>query len=82
MHGALCEDGTIQGLLELADVPYVGCGVLGSAVGMDKDVAKRLVRDAGLPDRSLVRAEERSLVEKSRATADARRNQARVIRVS
>jgi len=49
MHGPLCEDGTIQGLLELADVPYVGCGVLASAVGMDKDVAKRLVRDGGLP---------------------------------
>jgi D-alanine-D-alanine ligase len=49
MHGPLCEDGTIQGLLELTDVPYVGCGVLASAVGMDKDVAKRLVRDAGLP---------------------------------
>jgi D-alanine-D-alanine ligase len=49
MHGPLCEDGTIQGLLELADVPYVGCGVLASAVGMDKDFAKRLMRDAGLP---------------------------------
>lgn len=49
MHGPLCEDGTIQGLLELADVPYVGCGVLASAVGMDKDIAKRLMRDAGLP---------------------------------
>jgi D-alanine-D-alanine ligase len=49
MHGALCEDGSIQGLLELADLPYVGSGVLGSAVGMDKDVAKRLARDAGLP---------------------------------
>ncbi len=49
MHGPLCEDGTIQGLLELADVAYVGCGVLSSAVGMDKDVAKRLIRDAGLP---------------------------------
>jgi len=49
MHGPLCEDGAIQGLLELADVPFVGCSVLGSAVGMDKDVAKRLVRDAGLP---------------------------------
>ncbi len=49
MHGPLCEDGTIQGILELADVAYVGCGVLSSAVGMDKDVAKRLVRDAGLP---------------------------------
>ena len=49
VHGPLCEDGTIQGLLELADVPYVGCGVLASAVAMDKEVAKRLVRDAGLP---------------------------------
>src|SRR5438876_1532543 len=49
MHGRLCEDGTIQGLLELADVPYVGCGVLASAVGMDKQAAKRLARDAGLP---------------------------------
>jgi D-alanine-D-alanine ligase len=49
MHGPLCEDGTIQGLFELADVPYVGSGVLGSAIGMDKDVAKRLARDAGIP---------------------------------
>jgi len=49
VHGPLCEDGTIQGLLELADVAYVGCGVLGSAVAMDKEVAKRLARDAGLP---------------------------------
>jgi D-alanine-D-alanine ligase len=49
MHGALCEDGTIQGLLELMDVPYVGAGVLGSAIGMDKDVAKRLVSAAGMP---------------------------------
>ena len=49
MHGTLCEDGTIQGLLELADLPYVGCGVLASAVGMDKEVAKRLAQAAGLP---------------------------------
>lgn len=49
MHGPLCEDGTIQGLLELADVPYVGCGVLASAMGMDKEISKRIVRDAGLP---------------------------------
>ncbi|MQR01099.1 D-alanine--D-alanine ligase family protein [Glaciimonas soli] len=48
MHGTFSEDGTIQGLLELADVPYVGCGVLASAVGMDKDIAKRVMRDAGL----------------------------------
>jgi len=49
LHGTFGEDGTIQGLLELADVPYVGAGVLASAVGMDKDVMKRLFRDAGLP---------------------------------
>jgi D-alanine-D-alanine ligase len=49
MHGPLCEDGTIQGFLELADVPYVGCNTLSSAVGMDKDIAKRLIHAAGLP---------------------------------
>jgi D-alanine-D-alanine ligase len=49
VHGTYGEDGTIQGLLELAGVPYVGAGVLGSAVGMDKDVMKRLLREAGLP---------------------------------
>nr|AIA18081.1 D-alanine--D-alanine ligase [uncultured bacterium] len=48
IHGTLCEDGTVQGLLELAEVPYVGCGVLSSAVGMDKDVSKRLALNAGL----------------------------------
>jgi D-alanine-D-alanine ligase len=49
LHGPFGEDGTIQGLLKLADVPFVGAGVLGSAVGMDKDVMKRLLRDAGIP---------------------------------
>ena len=49
LHGSYGEDGTVQGLLELAGLPYVGAGVLGSAVGMDKDVQKRLLRDAGLP---------------------------------
>lgn len=49
LHGPLGEDGTVQGLLTLADVPFVGSGVLGSAVGMDKEVMKRLLRDAGLP---------------------------------
>ena len=49
LHGTYGEDGTIQGLLDLANVPYVGAGVIGSAVGMDKDVMKRLLRDAGLP---------------------------------
>jgi D-alanine-D-alanine ligase len=49
LHGPYGEDGTIQGLMELADLPYVGSGVMGSAAGMDKDVAKRLLRDAGVP---------------------------------
>jgi len=49
MHGTFGEDGTIQGMLELADLPFVGAGVLGSAIGMDKDVAKRLCQDAGIP---------------------------------
>ena len=49
LHGPYGEDGSVQGLLKLASIPYVGAGVLGSAVGMDKDVMKRLLRDAGLP---------------------------------
>jgi D-alanine-D-alanine ligase len=49
MHGTFGEDGTIQGMLELAGLPYVGAGVLGSAVGMDKDVSKRLCEAAGIP---------------------------------
>jgi D-alanine-D-alanine ligase len=49
LHGPFGEDGTIQGLLEMIGVPYVGAGVLGSAIGMDKDVQKRLLRDAGVP---------------------------------
>jgi len=49
LHGTFGEDGTIQGLLELADMPYVGAGVLGSAAGMDKDVMKALFRASGLP---------------------------------
>jgi D-alanine-D-alanine ligase len=49
LHGTFGEDGTVQGFLELAGIAYVGAGVLGSSVGMDKDVMKRLLRDAGLP---------------------------------
>ncbi len=49
LHGPLGEDGTMQGLLKLMDIPFVGPSVLGSAVGMDKDVQKRLLRDAGIP---------------------------------
>ena len=48
VHGALCEDGALQGLLELANLPFVGCGVLSSAIGMDKDVSKRLAVHAGI----------------------------------
>jgi D-alanine-D-alanine ligase len=49
LHGPFGEDGSIQGLLKLSDVPYVGAGVLGSAVGMDKDFMKRLFKEAGIP---------------------------------
>jgi D-alanine-D-alanine ligase len=49
LHGTYGEDGTVQGLLELAGIPYVGAGVLGSAIGMDKDIQKRLLRNAGIP---------------------------------
>jgi D-alanine-D-alanine ligase len=49
LHGTFGEDGTVQGLLELAGLPYVGAGVLASSVGMDKDVQKRLFEYAGLP---------------------------------
>lgn len=48
LHGPFGEDGRVQGLLDMLGVPYVGAGVLGSAVGMDKDVQKRLLRDAGI----------------------------------
>jgi D-alanine-D-alanine ligase len=48
LHGTYGEDGSVQGLAKLANIPCVGCGILGSAVGMDKDVAKRLLRDAGI----------------------------------
>ena len=49
LHGTFGEDGTVQGLLELADVAYVGCGVLGSALGMDKIVQKDVLKARGLP---------------------------------
>ncbi|HLZ90565.1 MAG TPA: D-alanine--D-alanine ligase family protein [Candidatus Acidoferrum sp.] len=49
MHGTFGEDGTIQGLLDLAGLPFVGAGVLGSAIGMDKDVAKRLLQMSKIP---------------------------------
>ncbi|TPL21447.1 MULTISPECIES: D-alanine--D-alanine ligase family protein [unclassified Mesorhizobium] len=49
LHGPFGEDGSVQGYAEVADVAYVGCGILASAAAMDKDVAKRLLREAGLP---------------------------------
>src|SRR4029079_7315943 len=49
LHGTFGEDGTVQGLLELAGLPYVGAGVLASAVSMDKEVTKRLLAQRGLP---------------------------------
>lgn len=49
LHGTFGEDGTMQGLLKMMDVPFVGPSVLGSALGMDKETAKRLLRDAGIP---------------------------------
>lgn len=49
LHGPFGEDGTMQGALQLMNIPYVGSGVLGSAVGMDKDVTKRLLSEAGIP---------------------------------
>ncbi len=49
LHGTFGEDGTVQGALQLMNIPYVGAGVLGSAVGMDKDVTKRLLHEAGIP---------------------------------
>jgi D-alanine-D-alanine ligase len=49
LHGPFGEDGTVQGMLELAGVPYVGAGVLGSALAMDKDVFKAVMRDRGIP---------------------------------
>lgn len=49
LHGPFGEDGTVQGLLKLAGIPFVGASVLGSAIGMDKDIMKRLLREAGIP---------------------------------
>jgi len=74
LHGPMGEDGTVQGLLELSGLPYVGAGVLGSAVGMDKDVMKRLLLQAGLPilpyvtlrQARYVRARQAALAEASR----------------
>ncbi len=68
-HGTFGEDGCLQGLLELLNTAYVGPGVLGSAVGMDKDVMKRLLRDAGLPVGKFFAATRQTLSEKFLETA-------------
>jgi D-alanine-D-alanine ligase len=62
MHGPFGEDGSMQGLLKLAGVPFVGPSVLGSAVGMDKDVMKRLLRDAGIPIGRFIALKEGDLI--------------------
>ncbi len=73
LHGTFGEDGTIQGLLELADLAYVGSGVLGSAAGMDKDAMKRLFSAAGLPQTpfmTLLRSEWRADPKRCRRTLE------------
>ena len=77
LHGPLGEDGTVQGLLELADIPYVGAGVIGSALGMDKAIFKELMRAHGLPvtDYVLVKRKEweanpQAVLERIEATLD------------
>jgi len=69
LHGTLGEDGTLQGLLEIAEIPYVGSGVLGSAVGMDKIVMKMLFRQAGLPVVDFVGVSRREVVQDAEAVA-------------
>ncbi len=66
IHGTYSEDGCFQGMFEIMDKAYVGAGVLGSAVGMDKDVMKRLLRDAKIPVAGfqIIRKNEKYLVEK------------------
>ncbi len=68
LHGTYGEDGSIQGLLKLLGIPFVGAGILGSAVGMDKDVMKRLMRDAAIPIAKFITIEKR---ERSRYLFDA-----------
>jgi D-alanine-D-alanine ligase len=69
LHGPNGEDGTVQGALELADVPYVGAAVMGSAAAMDKDVAKRLMRDAGLPVVPFITLRSTSMIDYNAAVA-------------
>jgi len=73
LHGTFGEDGTVQGLLELAEIPYVGAGVLGSAAGIDKDIMKSLFRAAGLPivkHVTILRSELESYSQKAQKTIE------------
>jgi D-alanine-D-alanine ligase len=70
LHGSFGEDGTVQGLLEIADVPYIGAGVLGSAASMDKETAKRIWRDSGLPIVDFSVVHRTSTAAERRAAAD------------
>jgi len=65
LHGTNGEDGSIQGFLKLSGIPFVGAGILGSAIGMDKEVTKRLLRDAGIsiPYFQVVRQNDRNTIE-------------------
>ncbi len=68
LHGPYGEDGTVQGMLKLANIPFVGAGVLGSAIGMDKDVMKRLLRDANIAVANFVvyKKEEKDIIDFSK----------------
>jgi D-alanine-D-alanine ligase len=70
LHGPFGEDGTIQGLFEIAGLAYVGSGVLGSAVAMDKDVAKRLCREAGIPIGEFLVVRSRQFLDEPGETVD------------
>jgi D-alanine-D-alanine ligase len=69
LHGSFGEDGTVQGLLEIAGIPYVGAGVLGSSVSMDKETSKRLWREAGIPIVEFAVVSRESTPEEIRAAA-------------
>jgi D-alanine-D-alanine ligase len=71
LHGPYGEDGTVQGLLDMAGIPYVGSGVLGSALGMDKEKMKRMFRDHGLPVGGFTAIRDHEWAERPAGLADA-----------
>ncbi len=83
LHGPYGEDGTIQGLLELAGVPYVGAGVLASATGMDKEFTKKLLVAEGLPigDHVVLRPRQDTVARGPRTARPAGVRQARARRI-